>query len=82
MNEAIDQNQLDNAKLDNLNLLIGRYMSHLEVLNYAPRTLATRSGYFNALRRFLEEVQIHDVQSLTSTVLHDFQRWVYYQPDQ
>jgi len=76
MNKHLGQNQ----QPDNLNLLIERYMSHLQVLNYSPRTLATRAGYFNALRRFLEDVQIHDAQLLTSAVLHDFQRWVYYEP--
>lgn len=80
MNEQSTNEHQPSEKLENLNLLIARYMGHLEVLNYAPRTLATRSGYFNALRRFLEEVRITDVQGLTGAVLHDFQRWVYYEP--
>jgi site-specific recombinase XerD len=60
--------------------LIERYLSHLQVLNYSPRTLATLSGFYNLFRRFLRETKTTHLHGITGSLLHDLQRWVYYQP--
>ena len=63
-----------------LELLQARYLNHLQMLNYSPRTIAAMPSYFKLLARFMAEVKLHDVQALTSTHLLDFQRWLYYEP--
>lgn len=64
----------------NLELLQARYLNHLQLLNYSPRTIAAMPSYFKLLARFMAEVKLHDVQAMTSTHLLDFQRWLYYEP--
>lgn len=64
----------------NLELLQARYLNHLQLLNYSPRTIAAMPSTFKLLARFMAEVKLHDVQALTSTHLLDFQRWLYYEP--
>ena len=63
-----------------LELLQARYLNHLQLLNYSPRTIAAMPSYFKLLARFMAEVKLCDVQALTSTHLLDFQRWLYYEP--
>ena len=61
-------------------LLLGRYRQHLQLLNYSARTLETQSTYLNRFCEFLAEMNLQDIQSITSAVLADFQRWLFYRP--
>lgn len=63
-----------------LDALTQRYHQHLESLNYSPDTLKTQEVYFHRFAEFLAESKISDLQTLTTTTLADFQRWVFYQP--
>lgn len=68
------------ASLLTLDLVRERYRQQLELLNYSARTLTTQATYFNRLGEFLAEVNIQDVGAMTSQTLHDFQRWLFYEP--
>ena len=70
----------DPLKSDELALLAERYLSHLELLNYSPRTVTLQSYYSNMLLRFLHESGINDAAAVTSSTLHNFQRWLYHEP--
>jgi integrase/recombinase XerD len=60
--------------------LFSRYLHHLEMLNYSPKTLITQTVYGHRFDEFLAEAKITDVQSITAATLLDFQRWIFYQP--
>ena len=64
----------------NFDVLTNRYRQHLEILNFSPQTWRTHASHLHQLPRFLAEIQIADVQAVTSAMLHDFQRWLFYQP--
>jgi len=59
---------------------LARYRQQLQLLNYSARTLETQSTYLNRFQEFLNEMRVADVQSITSAVLTDFQRWLFYRP--
>jgi integrase/recombinase XerD len=63
-----------------LDVLLARYRQHLQLLNYSPRTLETQATYLNRFCEFLAEMNLQDVQLITSAVLQDFQRWLFYRP--
>jgi integrase/recombinase XerD len=63
-----------------LDVLSTRYLKHLELINYSPRTLATQVVYFHRFGEFLTERKISDVRTVTSATLQDFQHWLFYQP--
>jgi integrase/recombinase XerD len=64
----------------NLDVLIHRYQQQLEILNRSPQTWRTVAGYLRLLQKFFDETKIADVQAVTSTTLHDFQRWLFHLP--
>jgi integrase/recombinase XerD len=59
---------------------IAAYLEELRRRNYAARTLEEYGYDLGFLRRFLDEKKIVEVQAVTSTVLSDYQRWLFYQP--
>lgn len=63
-----------------LDVLIERYRQQLELLNFSPHTQRTVLSYLSQWRKFLAEIQLADVQAVTSATVHDFQRWLFYQP--
>lgn len=63
-----------------LDVLSHRYLKHLELLNYSPRTLTTQVVYFHRFGEFLAERKISDVRTVTAATLQDFQHWLFYQP--
>ena len=56
---------------------IARYHQQLEILNFSDRTWLTQRSYLRVFQRFLDELQIYDVQQVTANVLQDFQRWLF-----
>lgn len=63
-----------------VDMLLERYRSHLELKNYSPRTIVTQFAALKMLLRFLSETHQSDLAAVTTTTLHDFQRWHFYQP--
>lgn len=63
-----------------LDELLHRFQSELQIRNYSPRTISDYGYSIGLLLRFLDQRQITDIQSVTATTVADFQRWVYYQP--
>ena len=67
-----------------LDTLLERYRSHLQLRNFAPRGIETNFAALQLLFRFLAETKSApdqaDVIGLTTSKLHDFQRWHFYQP--
>jgi integrase/recombinase XerD len=63
-----------------LDMLIARYRQQLELLNFSPHTWRTVSSYLHLWQNFLTEIKLADVQAVTSATVHDFQRWLFYQP--
>ncbi|MGH8612587.1 MAG: tyrosine-type recombinase/integrase [Gammaproteobacteria bacterium] len=59
---------------------VERYRQHLAVLNFAPRTWITQRSYLRVFKRFLDELQVHDIQAVTASTVQDFQRRLFYQP--
>ncbi len=59
---------------------IERYHQQLEILNFSERTWITQRSCLRVFQRFLDELQIRDVQQVTASILQDFQRWLFYQP--
>jgi integrase/recombinase XerD len=64
----------------NFDVLTNRYRQQLEILNFSPQTWRTQSSHLRQFQRFLAEIQIADVQAVTSAMLHDFQRWLFHEP--
>ena len=64
----------------NFDVLTNRYRQQLELLNFSPQTWRTQSSHLRQFQRFLAEIQIADVQAVTSAMLHDFQRWLFHEP--
>jgi integrase/recombinase XerD len=63
-----------------LDELLHRFQGDLQIRNYSARTVSDYGYNLGLLFQFLDNRQISDVQSLTSSVLTEFQRWLYYQP--
>lgn len=59
---------------------IERYRQQLEIMNFSDRTWITQRSYLRVFHRFLDELQIRDVQTVTAHTVQDFQRWLFYQP--
>jgi integrase/recombinase XerD len=66
--------------LDALDALAHRYLQHLELVNYSPRTLTSQVVYFHRFAEFLAERKISDVRTVTTALFQDFQHWLFYQP--
>jgi len=64
----------------NLDMLIARYRQQLELLNFSPHTWRTVLSYLSQMQQFFAEIKLSDVQAVTSATVHDFQRWLFYQP--
>jgi integrase/recombinase XerD len=64
----------------NFDVLTNRYRQQLEILNFSPQTWRTQASHLHQFQRFLAEIQIADVQAVTSAMLHDFQRWLFHEP--
>ena len=63
-------------------ILSARFGDELERRNFRPRTVA-ESGYnLIPLARFLKERHLQTPDAITTEVLGDFQRWLFYQPTQ
>ena len=60
--------------------LLDRYRAELTLRNYSPHTIAKQLAALNLLWRFLAETNQNDLIGLTTTALHDFQRWHFYEP--
>ena len=70
-----------------LDLLLERYRSHLQLRNFAPRGIETNFAALQLLFRFLEQTNqslgqndLSAILGLTTSKLHDFQRWHFLQP--
>jgi integrase/recombinase XerD len=63
-----------------IDMLLERYRSHLELKNYSPRTIVTQFAALKLLLRFIAETKQDDLAAVTTAMLHDFQRWHFYQP--
>ena len=57
-----------------------RFLDDLQIRNYSDRTTSDYGYHLRLLFRFLEEHHVTGMQSVTTTTISDFQRWVYYQP--
>ncbi len=59
--------------------LKARYLEHLQVQNYAPRTLESIEGHLRFFLEYLEgETAIEDFSSLTHDDMAAYQTWVYF----
>lgn len=56
------------------------WLTDLERRNYATRTIRDYGYNLNHLARFLAERGINDTQTITATILSEFQQWFYDQP--
>ncbi|MDD2710291.1 MAG: tyrosine-type recombinase/integrase [Verrucomicrobiae bacterium] len=65
---------------DFLTLLFERYVQHTELLSFSERTIRTQRSYLRLLAAFLVEKDVVEIQTVTTTTLMDFQRWLYYRP--
>lgn len=63
-----------------LNLLVERYRSYLEIKNYSPHTIYQQFSTLHIFFRFLAETKQEDLIAVTTSTLHDFQHWHFYQP--
>jgi integrase/recombinase XerD len=61
-------------------MLLERYRSHLELKNYSVLTIRGQAASLKLLLRFLAETNQPDLAAVTTAMLHDFQRWHFYQP--
>jgi integrase/recombinase XerD len=61
-------------------MLIHRFCQHLEILNYSPRTIQGQKSFLLMLHTFLDAAKCADVQTVTSGLLLDFQRDIFYEP--
>jgi integrase/recombinase XerD len=61
-------------------MLVERYRQQLEILNYSPRTIQGQQSFLKKLQGFLEESKCTDVQTVTTGLLSDFQRDLFYEP--
>jgi integrase/recombinase XerD len=61
-------------------MLLERYRSHLELKNYSVLTIQGQAANLKLLLRFLTETNQPDLAAVTTAMLHDFQRWHFYQP--
>jgi integrase/recombinase XerD len=59
---------------------IAMYLDELRRRNYAARTLQEYGYDLGDLCRFLEGKNLPEVEKISSTVLSDYQRWLFYQP--
>ncbi len=60
--------------------LLDRYRAALTLRNYSPHTIYKQLAALNLLFRFLAEIKEENLTGLTTSTLHDFQRWHFYQP--
>jgi len=60
--------------------LLHRFQDDLQTHNYSQRTVSDYGYNLGLLFQFLNQRQISDVQNVTTAILAEFQRWVYYQP--
>ena len=70
----------DIKEADFLVLLFQRYAQHTELLSFSERTIRVQRSALRLLAAFLGEKGVTEIQSVTSTTLADFQRWLYYRP--
>lgn len=59
---------------------IGFYLEELRRRNYSERTREEYGYDLGHLSRFLKQKAIDDVQVITSTILTEYQRWLFYLP--
>jgi len=65
---------------ETLALWAERYRKHLEILNHSARTWPTIRSVIHQFGRFLAELDRNDLQTLTPTLLQQYQQWLFYQP--
>lgn len=60
--------------------LVRRFLDDLQIRNYRPRTVTDYGYHLGLLGAFLERRGVDDPAAITTPLLADFQRWLYYQP--
>ena len=63
-----------------LDEFLPRFLDDLQIRNYSTRTITDYGYHLRLLFRFLKQHRVTDIQSITTSMLNEFQRWVYYQP--
>jgi len=63
-----------------IEILIERYRQQLEILNFSPRTIAVRQVHLRRFAEFLQQQNITDISTVTSGILGDHQRDLFYLP--
>jgi len=61
-------------------ILLERYRQQLEILNFSPRTIAVRQVHLRRFAEFLAQQNLTDIATVTSGVLADHQRDLFYLP--
>jgi len=56
------------------------YLGYLQIRNYSARTVSDYGYNLGIFTRYLEQKTITDIQSISTTVLTEFQRWLFNQP--
>lgn len=70
--------QVQNDKREKLNLLGERYRQYLEVINRSAQTIRGYKWHLSKFFNYLLEMDITDVQDVTSKIILDYQKHLFY----